>query len=284
MSWYLQKIDIPLERGTMNFLCFGDKNNKSILFIHGMASTAMLCYEPILKQLSGYYVILAEVDGHSERTGELVSIENDCDEIENYIADNLSGSLYCLSGFSMGATMAVEIIGRGNVTVAKTHLDAAFLTKMGFLTKPYEYIFCKAIKRMQSGKTIPKLIMDAVMGKDNNSIVEMLYPNITSNTIKNACEFVYRYSIPENIRNYKGTVLFWRGSNEQYPGKSVALLKKYLPAIIDVEIENMGHGQYLHEHSDEYARKLVEYLQSGSKETLYRAGKKSTDVKDNFRA
>ncbi len=57
----------------MNFLCFGDKNNKSILFIHGMASTAMLCYEPILKRLSDYYVILAEVDGHSERKLESVS-------------------------------------------------------------------------------------------------------------------------------------------------------------------------------------------------------------------
>ena len=118
----------------MNFLCFGDKNNQSILFIHGMASTAMLCYEPILKMLPDYHVILAEVDGHSERTGELVSVENDCDEIEHYILDNLSGHLYCLSGFSMGATMAVEIIGRGNVNVAKTHLDAAFLTKMGLLS------------------------------------------------------------------------------------------------------------------------------------------------------
>ena len=51
----------------MNFLCFGDKSNKPILFIHGMASTAMLCYEPVLKMLPDYYVILAEVDGHSER-------------------------------------------------------------------------------------------------------------------------------------------------------------------------------------------------------------------------
>lgn len=57
----------------------------------------MLCYEPILKRLSGYYVILAEVDGHSERTGELVSLEKNCDEIEDYIVDNLSGNLYCLS-------------------------------------------------------------------------------------------------------------------------------------------------------------------------------------------
>lgn len=199
----------------MNFLCFGDKNNKPILFIHGMASTAMLCYEPILKRLSGYYVILAEVDGHSERTGELVSLEKNCDEIEDYIVDNLSGNLYCLSGFSMGATMAVEIIGRGNVHVAKAHLDGAFVTKMGLLTKPYEYMFCKAIKRIQNGKAIPKFMMDAVMGKDNNSIIEMLYPDITSNTIENACEFVYRYNIPENIRCYKGTVLSWRGSNEQ---------------------------------------------------------------------
>lgn len=246
----------------MNFLCFGNKNNKSILFIHGMASTAMLCYEPILKQLSDYHVILAEVDGHSERTSELGSIEKNCDEIEDYILDNLSGNLYCLSGFSMGATMAVEIIGRGNVNVTKTHLDAAFLTKMGLLTKLYEYIFCKAIKRIQNGKPIPKYMMDAVMGKDNNSIMEILYRNITSNTIKNACEFVYRYNIPENIRNYKGTVLFWRGSNEHYPRKSVTLLKKYLPAIIDVEIEHMGHGQYLHEHSDEYANELIEYLHS----------------------
>lgn len=53
-----------------------------------------------------------------------------------------------------------------------------------------------------------------------------------------------------------------RHTNEQYPGKSVALLKKYLPAVIDVEIEYMGHGQYLHEHSDEYVSKLIEYLQS----------------------
>jgi hypothetical protein len=146
----------------------------------------------------------------------------------------------------MGATMVVEIIGRGNVNVVKAHLDAAFVTKMGLLTKPYEYVFCKAIKWIQNGKAIPKFMMDAVMDKDNNSIIEI----------------VYSYNIPENIRSYKGTILFWRGSNEQYPRKSVALLKKYLPAIIDVESEYMGHGQYLHKHSDEYAGKLIEYLQS----------------------
>ena len=30
----------------------------------------------------------------------------------------------------------------------------------------------------------------------------------------------------------------------------------------EVEFENMGHGQYLHEHSAEYATKLIEYLEA----------------------
>ena len=75
----------------MNFLTYGDENKHSILFIHGMASTALLCYEPLLEYLNNYYVILAEVDGHSDR------------------------------------------------------LDAAFLTKMGALTKVYEKLFCRGI-------------------------------------------------------------------------------------------------------------------------------------------
>jgi hypothetical protein len=78
---------------------------------------------------------LAEVDGHGERTGELIGLEKNCGEIENYIIHHLSGNSYCLSGFSEGATMGVELIGRGNINVTKTHLDAAFLTKMGLLAE-----------------------------------------------------------------------------------------------------------------------------------------------------
>ena len=106
----------------MNFLTFGDKENQSVMFIHGMASTAKLCYGPLLEYLKDYYVILAEVDGHSDSLGELESLADNCTEIENFIMENLNGELYCLSGFSMGGTMAVEIVGRGNVRISKVLL------------------------------------------------------------------------------------------------------------------------------------------------------------------
>lgn len=90
----------------------------------------------------------------------------------------------------------------------------------------------------------------------------MLYTGVTQKTITNVCEYVYRYDIPEGIRRYIGQTVFWYGSNEPYPRRSAELLKGYLPKLEVVEFENMGHGQYLHEHSAEYAAKLIEYLKA----------------------
>lgn len=72
----------------MNFLTYGDKNKQSILFIHGMASTAFLCYEPLLEYLKNYYVILAEVDGHSDSLGELDSLA------DNFTNSSVQGAIY----------------------------------------------------------------------------------------------------------------------------------------------------------------------------------------------
>ena len=69
--------------------------------------------------IDSLFVILAEVDGHSDSLGELNSLADNCTEIERFIIENLEGELYCLSGFLMGGTMAVEIVGRGNVKISK---------------------------------------------------------------------------------------------------------------------------------------------------------------------
>ena len=242
----------------MNYLTYGNQQNKTILFIHGMASTALLCYHPILKYFENYYVVLVEVDGHSSNTkGDLINLKNCCDEIEKYINDSLNGHIYGLCGFSMGATMAVELIGRGNVSVDKVVLDAAFTIKMGIKTKPFEFCFSRAIRRIQQGKQIPQFLIDGVMGKGNNSVVEMLYQDVSSETIINACEFVYKYHIPMGLSNYRNPVLFLRGSREPYPRKSAAILKKYLPQLEEKVFREMGHGQYLHQHPSEYADELL---------------------------
>ena len=114
----------------MIFNAYGDKSLPALMLIHGMANTAQLCYGRIIPYLDEYHVILCEVDGHTDKeTGLFISIEDCCEKIEQYVVQNLNGKMYGLAGFSMGATIAVELITRNNIEMKKVILDAAFVLR-----------------------------------------------------------------------------------------------------------------------------------------------------------
>lgn len=244
----------------MNFITYGDKRNKALLFLHGMATTAMQCYAPLLPYLTDYYVVLCEVDGHSDSvSGDFVSIEDSCNKIAQYVANELGGEVYGLCGLSMGGTLAVELIGRGMLTAQRVLLDAAFTVKMGIMTKPFTAAFCSQISKMQRGGSMSRLLSDCMMGKGNSGVAEMLYMGISQTTLKNACRAVYTYDIPEGLSAYEKPVMFWRGAREPYPKRSARILKKYLPQMQETVFPEMGHTQYLHDCPAEYARGLIEF-------------------------
>lgn len=56
--------------------------------------------------------------------------------------------------------------------------------------------------------------------------------------------------------------MFWRGSEEPIPAKSEKILREYLPQMKTEVFEGMGHGQFLHEHPQEYAEKLKIFLEN----------------------
>ena len=247
----------------MNFITYGNRNNKSILFIHGLASTADLYFNPLLPYLQDYYVIFCELGGHyGTNPKKLTSMKKIIDSIESYILNEMGGSLYGLCGFSMGATIAVELIGRGNISPSKVLLDAAITAELGLMARPLTYAFIIGTSRIKNKKPIPKFLLDKLMGKDNLSVIEMTYPKISKNTIKNACKFIYHYKVPDNLSKFSNPVLFWRGSEELIPAKSEKILRDYLPQMETEVFEKMGHGQFLHEHPKEYAEKLKIFLEN----------------------
>lgn len=247
----------------MNFISYGNRNNKSILFIHGLASTADLCFKALLPYLQDYYVIFCELDGHyGTNPKDLTSMEETIDSIESYILNELKGSVYGLCGFSMGGTIAVELIGRGNISASKVLLDAAITVELGLMARPLTCAFIIGTSRLKNKKPIPKFLLDKIMGKDNLSVIEMIYPKISKNTIKNACKFIYHYKVPENLTKFSNPIMFWRGSEEPIPAKSEKILREYLPQMKTEIFEGMGHGQFLHEHPNEYAEKLKIFLEN----------------------
>lgn len=99
----------------------------SLLLIHGMANTSDL-FDPLLQYLKDYYVIVVELDGHSAKEkGTFISVSDAAEKIERYVKENIEGRLFGLLGFSLGGTIATELISRRKIEVDRTVLDAAFV-------------------------------------------------------------------------------------------------------------------------------------------------------------
>ena len=245
----------------MRFLTHGDSSNRSLLLIHGMANTSDL-FDPLLPYLKNFYVIVCELDGHSaSEPGDFISVSDSAEKIEKYVQENLNGKLYGLLGFSLGGTIATELISREKIEVERTILDAAFTIKMGIMTYPFKFLFQGSIWCIRKNIYIPKMLVESIMGKGNNGIVDTLYKGVSIKSIGNAAISCYTYTIKEGLRNYQNPVAFWYGENEPYPKKSAKLLKKYLPQMQKRVFRNMGHGQALHEHPSAYAKRLTAFME-----------------------
>lgn len=249
----------------MKFLTHGEKENRALMLIHGMANTSDL-FDPLLPYLNDYYVIVCELDGHSpNEDGDFVSVTDAAQKIEEYVKNHLNGRLYGLLGFSLGGTIATEVISRGNIEVDRTVLDAAFVIKMGVMTYPFKWIFQGSIWSIKKNIHVPKPLVESIMGKGNSGIADTLYKGVSLKSVGNAALSSYTYTIKEGLKDYHNPVVFWHGENEPYPVKSAKLLKKYLPQMKKRVYKGMGHGQMLHEHTKTYAKRLKEFLDNEEK-------------------
>ncbi len=244
----------------MRFIEHGNANNRSFMLIHGMANNADY-FNTLLPYLKDYYVIVCELDGHSaDEDGDFISIVTECREIEEYVRDRLRGRLYALLGFSLGATISVELLSRRRIEAEKTILDAPFTVKMGLMTYPLKRLFQLGIWSLKKGIHIPDIFVEAVMGRGNAGVVDTLYAGVSMRTIGNACMDIYTYSIKPELSQYRLPVVFWCGQHEPFPRISAKLLKKYLPKMQIRVYKGMGHGQMFREHTGTYAKRILEFM------------------------
>ncbi len=245
----------------MRFIEMGSASRPALLFLHGLAATTESCYGEVGRLLEkDWRVVLCELDGHYDGSPSFPGLDATCAQIEAFVTERCQGRLRGMVGLSLGGTIAVTILSRGNVQIDRTVLDAAFCVDMGLLRGFYNLIFPMGVGRIRDGKYVPGFVIDGLMGKGNRSVIEMLYPNIADATCRKACRETYAYHIFEDLKRTTSAVEFWRGSEEPYPKKSAALLKKLLPGMTERVFANMGHCQFLHERPKEYAMLLEEYM------------------------
>ena len=96
----------------MNYVEYGNKNNETLIFLHG-GGLSWWNYEEVAKLLHGdYHVIIPILDGHSGCDKPFTSIESNAYEIISFIDQNLGGHVPLIGGLSLGGQILLEILSQ----------------------------------------------------------------------------------------------------------------------------------------------------------------------------
>ena len=245
----------------MLFSEFGNRNNPSLLLLHGMMQDYRSEYE-LLKPLQEYYhLIIPAQDGFYDGSGDFTSFEDQARQIEEYIKSNHQGRVHGAYGASQGALMLVELLTRNNIDLGTVIMDGCYVAHQGKLAGLITYkMFCKY---KHTGK-FPFLIslMMKLMGLSNDDLgmLGYLYWNASDESIKKNFIENYTYKTKPEIENNNSMVYLWCGSKEPYAIKSHNELKKYLKNYHEEIIDGYGHGEMIMKHTKKCCEKIKETI------------------------
>ncbi|MHB8130648.1 MAG: alpha/beta fold hydrolase [Mobilitalea sp.] len=229
----------------MRFYEFGEDNEKTLLLVHGMATTWKMSFSSLIQEASKYYhLIVVALDGHNEEEKtEFISLEEEAKKIEEYLINKHCGKLHAGYGSSLGGTIVLQILANQKIEITKTILDSPYASDYGFLSSLATKIMTTLSMKMISGES---KIMNKMMGiEGKESSKALIYTDISKETLENCFYTSYNYKLPEGISKVKSEIVFWYGSKESFPCKFAKRLMKQLSNMTVRVFEGYGHGELL---------------------------------------
>jgi pimeloyl-ACP methyl ester carboxylesterase len=247
----------------MQFHAFGNKENKTVLALHGMICDWQK-FRELLKPLEEeYYVIYPAMSGCYDGSPDFVSFEKECEHIEEYVNKNHDGKLFSVWGASQGATVLTELLSRNRLSIEKAILDGVYLAHQGKLCAK---LGLKAFLKMQKNGGQVSKRMQAVsrlmgLGKEDMAEFSLMYWKSSKESMRANLLENYTYHVNGDISQSKTKVYLWCGNREPYAIKSHEILKKYLKNYEEKIWPDAGHGVMLYFHTDEYIEEIRKILE-----------------------
>ena len=231
----------------MNIHTFGEKNNKTIVLIHGVLTPWQMWKDAIEYFKKDYYVVVPELDAHTEHeVSRYKSVEDEAEQIIKYIKDNLNGEVYMLCGLSMGGRIAATIAKDKSVRIERLVLDGAPLKKMpgiavSFMKTTYKSIIKKSKAR---DKKVLKNCERDFLPEEFIPDYLALADKIEDASIDNILESVFsEFKFIKYNSDMK--ILFMHGTkgNESVSRKSAAKMKEVNPQTVIKCFNGYAHAR-----------------------------------------
>ncbi len=245
----------------MKFYEFGDTNNMPLMLLHGSSSTWELSFGKVIPILSEtFHVIAVGTDGLDPADdSEFISFEEEAKKIEDYVSQNLYGTIYAVYATGLGCGTALTIYFNRKVKLENLILDGAADLSMGPLSKPLAKLAAKTGLGLVQGRE-SKLMMKLYGVATQEDLDELIHTDVTLSTLKNT-----HYASFELFKKLpKGSftdidIACWYGSKELLAPSGARELRKRFPNMQEKIFRNYTQGEIL-QHPEQMLNEVTRFL------------------------
>ena len=235
---------------------YGKSNKDIIMLLHG-GGLSWWNYEEVSEILkSNYHVILPILDGHSGSDRDFTSIENNANEIIEYIDNNYNGNVKLIGGLSLGAQILLDILSKRDNICEYAIIESALVCPMKMTNRLIELLINMSYGLINK-KWFSKLQFKSL--KIKKELFDKYYidsSNITKNNMISFLKANSNYHL-KNIKTNKSKSIVIVGSKER--PIMIKSAKRIHDELINSELEILSgyyHGDLSINHPNEYAEKV----------------------------
>lgn len=235
-----------------------------MILLHGMLTPYQIWDEAASYFSNRYYVIVPELDGHTEKEkSTFINVEDEVNKLIEYIRQELNGKVYLLAGLSMGGRIAAELAKSDAVSIEYLVLDGAPLTKtnsllMTIMKKNYWSIIRRSQKRDPKVKeTFKKDFLPEKFWELYLKIAD----NMKQQSVNNIIDSVF---IPFEFISYPGhmKILFMHGTkgNESVSRKGAIRMKEQNTQMEIRCFDGLAHAELACFKQDQWIKEVEDLI------------------------
>lgn len=243
----------------MKYAEYGEMNSKVMIFLHG-GGLSFWNFEDEAKLLANeYHVILPVLDGHENSDTDFTSIEDNADEILEFIDQQCNGHVYLLGGLSLGAQIVLEILSKRTDVTDYAIIESAQIGTAKGLSGTLKALL------QQSHKLISKPWFSKLQFKYLHirpDLYDAYYTSSTAISKKNLVTFTQAsaaYTIKPELLSTEAKVAIFVGAKET-PAVRTSAYK--LHQLLPKSSLNILNGLYHGEFSINYPKQYVKQIQN----------------------
>ena len=235
----------------MKFQTFGNKNNKAVLLIHTLFTSADF-FEPITQFLANdCFVVVPTLSGHYENS-TFISTVDEIRQIKEFLSENNILSLYAVAGFSLGGNIAYEFFCNNAAMIEKAVIDSAPLFNFPkFVKNRFLKKYSRCLNRIKSGKyDIAQELNKHFNGMgEHQKDIALIVSQESLNNLVESCYNTKVYDLSEDERK-KVTFIYGNKDIARFCNRR---LKKYHI----YKIKGYGHCGLYRENPIEWGKQFI---------------------------